>query len=359
MSTLPPTGPSETGLARLGRASWQLVGVAVAAVLLGSALASISGLVVPLVIATVIGVLVQPAVEWLTAHRCPRMLAATLVILGLLAVAAGTLWLTVVAVIDRGAELATQISHGIAQIDAWIEEQWDLTDNPGSTQDTLAGLAGDAAQGLARWFPTIFASAASFALGAFIAVFVLYYVLTDWSTLRTWLAGHLGVSRDLGEHLIGDAVATLRRYFVGLTVSSIATALLIGVTAVLLDVPLAITIAVVTFVTSYIPYLGAFFSGTLAVLVALGSAGVTEAVVLLLVVLVAQNVVQTVILVRMTSEGLRLHPIANLASTIVGGAVAGIVGAALSAPALAVALQVRARLAGDATSEPSDTAGPD
>ncbi|BDZ41849.1 hypothetical protein GCM10025865_11480 [Paraoerskovia sediminicola] len=118
------------------------------------------------------------------------------------------------------------------------------------------------------------------------------------------------------------------------------TAVLIGIGAAVLDVPLVMAIALVTFVTSYIPYLGAIFSAAFAVLIALGAQGTTEALILLVIILVVQNVVQTLVLTKLTSDRLRLHPIVNLGSTIVGAAVAGLLGATLSAPVTVIVLDV-------------------
>ena len=111
-----------------------------------------------------------------------------------------------------------------------------------------------------------------------------------------------------------------------------------------LGLPLAATIALVTFITAYVPYLGAIFSGAFAFLIALGSGGADEAFLVLVVVLVAQNVVQTVVQTKLTSDRLRIHPMVNFASTIVGASLAGIVGATLSAPAVAIVMRSAGRL---------------
>ncbi len=122
------------------------------------------------------------------------------------------------------------------------------------------------------------------------------------------------------------------------------TSVLIGLAAVLLDVPLAFAIAVVTLVTSYIPYLGAILSGAFATLLALGAQGPQAAIIMLVVILVVQNIVQTVVLTTLTSDVLSLHPIVALGSTTVGAALAGALGATLSSPAVAVAIRVDRRL---------------
>jgi len=136
----------------------------------------------------------------------------------------------------------------------------------------------------------------------------------------------------------------MRQYFLALTVSSLVVSAIVGAAVAILGLPLAFTIAVVTFTTSYVPYLGAIISGAFAVLIALGLGGFTDAVIILVVVLVAQNVVQTLLQTKLTAGSLKLHPIVIFGSTIAGGALFGLLGAALSTPAVAIAISVSRRL---------------
>ena len=97
----------------------------------------------------------------------------------------------------------------------------------------------------------------SLAIGVAMGAFLVYYVLLDWHSLTTWVGRHMGLDPDTGSAIVGDAVMSVRRYFGSLTLSAVVTAVLIGGAAFAMDVPLAFTIAVITLVTSYIPYLGA------------------------------------------------------------------------------------------------------
>ena len=124
-------------------------------------------------------------------------------------------------------------------------------------------------------------------------------------------------------------------------------------------IPLAFTIGVVTLVTSYVPYLGAIVSGAFATLIALGSNGIDTAIVILIVILVVQNIVQTIVLVGLAGNALSLHPIVVLGATIVGAAVAGMLGAALASPAVAVAILVQRRLSSERVEPASLAAEPD
>ena len=161
----------------------------------------------------------------------------------------------------------------------------------------------------------------------------------------------MGVDAETGVVVVNDAAVAVRAYFWALTLSAVVTAVLIGGTAWVMGIPLAFTIAVVTLVTSYVPYVGAIVSGAFACLIALGSNGIEAAIVMLVVILVVQNIVQTIVLVKLAGAALSLHPIVVLGATIIGAAVAGMLGAALASPAVAVALTVRRRLASAAAGE--------
>jgi putative heme transporter len=341
------------GLVTWGLRAWLTLGLVLLAVAVTSFLAQVSGLVVPLVVATVIGALLVPAVDRLHQGGLPRQLGAVLMLLGLVATVLGSLWLVLAGVVGQGGQVQTRLLAGLEAVEDWLADRGVDLGGAESLTTQLTQLAGESWGGVASYLPGVFSSLASFLLGSVIGAFLFFYILVDWHRLTAWLGGHLGLGPQDGAGVIDDAVSSIRQYFGSLTLSALLTAVLIGGAAWLLDVPLALTIAVVTLVTSYIPYLGAILSGAFAVLVALGSTDLQTTLVLLVVVLVVQNIVQTVVLTKLTSDALSLHPIVTLGSTIVGAALAGALGATLAAPVVAMTLRVRARLVGDAAPDPA------
>jgi predicted PurR-regulated permease PerM len=322
-----------------------VVGVVAAVALVALILGAFAGLVVPLVISTVLGVLLHPVIDSLERAGCSRGVGAGLVLLGLLAVAVASVWMTVVGLLEQESEISQQVTSAIKYLDQRIGTEWDPIGDP----DTAAGGIADALPqvfgGLSRSFGSVFSGFAAFVLGSGIAAFFLYYVLRDWPLLYTWLSRHLGVDPELGRSIIDSANNSIRSYFGAITISSVATVAVIGLTALVLGMPLVFSIVLVTFVTSYIPYIGAFFSGAFAVLIALGSVGVSGAIAMLIVILIAQNLVQTMLITKLSSDALRIHPIVNLGSTIAGGVIAGLLGAMLSVPVVAIVIMMRQKLA--------------
>lgn len=341
-----------TGLERWGRRAWYLVGIVLAIVAFYLGMSLISGLMTPLLVAAVIGTLFAPLCQWLS-RWMPRQLAALLVLVGLLAIGIGTTTIAVRGVIEQAGEIGRQVTVGLDALQTWAAELGiglSLDDASSGFQDWGLSLA----SGVSAQLGTVFSGTAALAIGFFVGLFLLYFILADWDLLVHWTARNLGIREGVGAGVIDDATWAMRRYFLALTASNLVSATIVGTTVSLMGLPLAFPIAVVTMVTSYIPFLGAIFSGSFAVLVALGSGGIVDAAVIALVVLVAQNGVQTIIQTLMTQGALKLHPILILGTTIAGGALFGLLGAALSTPIFASGIKIVQRLRSESGSHRSE-----
>ena len=329
-------------LVRWGVSSWLILGIFAVSVVIYLGLSQLTSLLIPLVVAVVIGMLFSPVVDRLTRTGLAPFVAASLVLIGLVAITALSIFLAVKGIYDQRDLIVEQFSRGWEIIQVWLGERGISLDNIDQAFQTVnTGISSGASGAIQAGLSSVFA----FTLGLLIGLFLLFYVLKDWHVIRDWVARHMGlIPADVGAGVINDATRSIRSYFAGLAVTAAPVAFLIGVAMLILDIPLAFTVMLVTFVTSFIPYLGAIVSGAFAVLVALGAAGVREAIIILVVVIVAQNVLQTLMLTKITSDKLAIHPIVNLGSTIIGATLAGVVGATLSAPAVATMISVSRRL---------------
>jgi predicted PurR-regulated permease PerM len=144
----------------------------------------------------------------------------------------------------------------------------------------------------------------------------------------------------------------MRGYFRATTITGVVVAAVIGLAMLLLGIPLAGAVAIVTFLTCYIPFFGAIISGAFAFLVALGTGGMTQAIIILIVVLVAQNLLQTIINARVMGDSLNLSPLVVLVVTMLGGTFGGLLGAALAAPVAALLISAGKRLSAVNWDEP-------
>ncbi len=340
-------GPESSGnnpLRRWGKTSWNFVGIALAFFIAYSLLVALCGLVVPLLLAIVVGTLAVPLVDRLEMRRVPRRLAALFVVVALVVALFGTLLLVFNGLVHQGAEIQAVVTSGTDVITEWFE---DLRIRVPDSTAIVGGVESQGSSlltGAATWLTSVFSGAMAFAIGTFLALFMLYYILADWPRVRSWTALHLGVPTDLGNGIVDDATAVVRRGFGVLTINSLITTLLIGLAMVTLGLPLAVEVMIVTFITSFIPYLGVILSGIFAFVVALGSGGLGDAAVLLLVILVVQGIIQTIAGNQLASDRLHLHPLPSIISSVCGVAIAGLLGAMLSAPAVALAIAISHRV---------------
>jgi putative heme transporter len=151
---------------------------------------------------------------------------------------------------------------------------------------------------------------------------------------------------------------SLRGYFVGVTAVALFNAVVVGFGALLLGVPLAGSIAAITFIGAYVPYLGAWGAGVFSVLIALGGAGADAAAGMIVIQLLANGILQQMIQPIAYGAALGIHPLAVLIVTIAGGSLFGAVGLILAAPLTAAATRIAADMAAAREPEPEASSPP-
>ena len=144
----------------------------------------------------------------------------------------------------------------------------------------------------------------------------------------------------VGAVVTGNVAKSLRSYFVGVSIIAAFNGVVIGAAALIVGVPLAGTIAVVTLVGAYIPFVGAWVAGAFAVLIALGTTGTDAAVVMAVVSLLANSVLQQLIQPLVMGATLGINPLVVLVVTIGAGALFGMIGLTLAAPLTSAAVHI-------------------
>ena len=177
------------------------------------------------------------------------------------------------------------------------------------------------------------------------SVFSLLFLLKDGPGFRGFVERNMGVPASVAQTITGNVIHSLRRYFGGVTIVAAFNALVVGVGALILDVPLAGTIAVVTFVTAYVPFIGAFVSGAFAVLLALGAEGTQTALIMLVIVLLANGLLQNIVQPIAFGATLQMNPLLVLVTTIGFGAIFGMPGLILGAPLTSAVIHISGDLA--------------
>jgi predicted PurR-regulated permease PerM len=324
----------------LGLASWFLVGVAALVVGLTWILGVTSTIAEPVIVGGVVATVASPAVTWLKAHRVPRALGALIVLLVLLALGVVILLLVLGGITAESGKISAQVSAGVAKIQKWMVDVGVDSSAAKSANENVSAAVPQIIHTFVDGVAAGISAIASLAFGVSFTIFSIFFLLKDGPALRAWTVRHLGVPRPVGETITGGVIRAMRRYFLGVTIVAAFNATVVGLGALVLDVPLAGTIAVVTFVTAYVPFIGAVVAGAFAVLLALGAKGTTTALIMLVIVILANGLLQNIVQPIAMGATLRMNPLLILVVTISAGAFFGMAGMVLAAPLTSAAIHV-------------------
>jgi predicted PurR-regulated permease PerM len=324
----------------LGTACWLLAGVGVltlALVLLARATAVI---VDPVVAGLVIAAVAAPCVSWLKRHRVPRAIGSALVLLGVVAVGAIVILVVVGGITSQADQIRSEASAAADKVNAWLGDLGLSTTGANEVTDTAKSSTPDAISTLVNGLLAGISNIASIAFALSFAAISVFFLLKDGPSLRAAVERNMGVPHTVARTITHDTLVAIRRYFAGLTLVAAFNGIVVGLGALILGVPLAGTIAVVTFVTAYVPYLGAFVAGTFAVVLALGANGSGTALAMLVIFLLANGVLQQLFQPIAYGATLDLNPIVVLVVTVGAGCLFGMIGLVLAAPITSAVMHI-------------------
>lgn len=327
---------------KVGVLAWSFIGVVVATLIVVTAFSAVSEIILPLLFAVVLAVVFKPVAGKLERHRFRPSLAAGLIVLGLLVLMTFVVVATVRGIVDQTDEIG-------ASVDAAIDNASDeLNVDPDSLNDAKAATQ-EAGPMIAEGVITAFVSGVNSLLGLvsglILGALIMFYLLKDGTALRRNVVASIDPSiRDDVDDFIGDACRILRDYGRGRTVMSAVVSVVVGLASLLLGLPLVLTIVVVNFIGGYIPYIGAFLGGGLAVIVAWGDGGLGVAALMLVIVLASNLLLENLVEPRVMGSTLHIHPVVVLIVTALGGFLAGIVGLILAVPFTVIAANAFGRL---------------
>jgi predicted PurR-regulated permease PerM len=332
-----------TGLRDLGLMSWFLVGIL--ALLVGATwiLGITSTIVDPVAVGGVVAIVAAPLVGWLQRHHVKRGLGAAIVVLSLIGIVVVVVALVIGGITDHSGEIKSTINHGGDRIEGWFHDADANRTGPARQDVNHAVSSGGKTllQGLAEGIKGL----TSLIFFLTFTVFTVFFLLTGGPQIRRWVDRHMGLPVELASLITSNVMVAMRKYFLGVTLVAAFNAAVVGIGALILDVPLAGTIAIVTFVTAYIPYIGAFISGAFAVLLALGSQGTDTALIMLVIVILANGLLQNLFQPLAYGAALDLNPLAVLIVTIGAGALFGMIGMIVAAPLLSAGTHVAQEIA--------------
>jgi putative heme transporter len=328
-----------------GLTSWLLVGVTVLLVGLVWIASITSVIVIPVIVAGVIAAVGGQLVSLLARHRVPRGLGAVLVLLLIVGAGALATYLILAGITSESSSISNALQDAASEIEGWLK---DLGVSDGkahqANQDASSGSS-DAYEALIHGVVGGIAKLSSIVFFLAMTALSLFFLLKDGPAIRSWVERHMGVPSDVARTITSRTLQSLRGYFLGVTIVAAFNALLVGGGALLLGVPLPGTIAVVTFIGAYIPYLGAWSAGAFSVLVALGGDSPEAAGGMVVIQLLSNGPLQQIVQPIAYGAALGIHPLAVLVVTIAGGALFGAVGLILAAPLTSALVRISADLA--------------
>ncbi|MFC0533579.1 AI-2E family transporter [Phytohabitans kaempferiae] len=319
--------------------AWRLIVLGV----LGWALLKIIGVVhivvIPLVIALLLSALLAPAVSWLLRLGFPRSLATAVVLIGGLAAVAGTLTLVITEFIDGLPQLTESATQGIRQIQEWLQTgPLQLSDRQiDSYVDTAEKWLDDNTESLTSGAVSTATTLFELLTGMFLVLFSTFFFLRDGGRIWRFLVRILPLRARWQVDDAGRASwLTLVAYVRATVLVAFIDAVGIGVAVWILGVPFPLPLAALVFLGAFIPIVGATLSGAVAVLIALVDSGWVSALILLGAVIAVQQVEGHVLQPLIMGRAVAIHPLAVIVAIAAGVVLAGIVGALVAVPLVAV-----------------------
>ncbi|WP_245175294.1 AI-2E family transporter [Streptomyces bohaiensis] len=298
--------------------------------------------VVPILVALLITALIVPLDRLLRRLGLRRGWAAGISATLLVAVVAAVVWVMVQLLTDAAADLGSTLRD---LVDRASRESGPLADAVRGAADSLSSLGSAAAGAAAQGAFTGISLAGQLVAGTVLTLTLVFFVLRDRERMVTavqrWTPGGRG---ELAVRLSRRAWDSMAGFMRGTTIIAAIDAVFITVGLALLGVPQAAALGALVFVGAYIPFVGAFLSGTVAVLVALADQGVMLAVGALAVVVAVQLIEGTLLQPLVHSRTVFLHPAFVLLAVAAGASVGGLVGTLLAVPLTAAAVGIAAEL---------------
>lgn len=292
-------------------------------------------LVIPLMVGILITALLWPAFSWMLRHKFPRWLAIAIALIGTAAIVTGLMWLVVWQVRAQLPDVQERTTEAFDQFQVWLHEgPLNLSDSQiaGYLEQGLEFL-NEQAQVLWTGALAIGTTVGHVATGAVLSLFILICLLADGAGIWRWTVKIFPRnSRPAVDGAARNGWATIVNYARTQLFVATIDAIGIGLGAFLLQVPLALPVAVLVFLGSFIPIVGAVVTGAVAVFLALVYNGPWIALWMLVVVLAVQQVEGHILQPIMMGSAVKVHPLAVVLVVAGGAMIAGIPGALFAVP---------------------------
>jgi predicted PurR-regulated permease PerM len=326
-------------VARLAVASVRFLAIVAAALVLAYLVSKLWVIVLPLLLGLLLATVFWPPVRFLRSHRVPAALAAIGVLLAGVLLMVGLIAALAPQVTGQAQEIADQVVAGLEDVRGFVTgPPLNLgEDAVGGAVDNVIGELQANAQSIAGRVLSGAVAAGSLLLTGLLALVLCFFFLKDGPKFLPWLGGLVGPRAEPHVSAVSRrGWATLSGFIRAQAAVGLVDAVAIGTGLAVLGVPLAVPLAVLIFFGAFIPIIGAVVTGALAALIALVTNGPTTALIVIVLVLLVQQLEGNVLQPILVGRTLDLHPAVVILAVTAGGTLAGITGAFLAVPVVAV-----------------------
>jgi predicted PurR-regulated permease PerM len=340
------------GLDLVAAWAWRLIIIGIAAYALFRGIEFFAELTIPVIVALLISALGSPAVTAMERVGIRRGLGAAVIVLGGLALVATMLAFAGQQVVSGANDLATQVSDGLGEIRNWLNtgpfhlSDQQINDYIQKAQDSLKTKAQNGA--FLSQVTNLGSVLTHLLAGLFLVLFSTYFFLADGDRIWAWfvrLAPRAARSRVDSSGRV--AWISLTQFVRATVIVAVTDAIGVMIAASVLRVQFVLAIGVLVFLGAFIPIVGAFVAGTVAVLVALVDHGWVVALIMLGAVVLVQQIESHVLQPFLMGRFVSLHPLGVIVAIAAGILVAGVPGALVAVPFAAAANAVAQHLATD------------
>lgn len=318
-----PVPPLLTDLAGWG---WRLLLLSVIAWLLLRVAQQLYLVSLPTAAALLLTALLFPVVAALRRRGVPRGLATAATVLGMLAAVIGLLTWVVQRAVAEAPKLSTELTAALQKLPISNETLLRLR---GQFVTYLQSGSGSMAGGVITGLQT----GAEVLTGVLLTLLLTIILLVDGDRMWGWLVARLPeVARPRVERAGAPAWDRLSGWIRGTVVIAAFHTLVVATTLAVLGVPLVAPLAVLVFLGSFIPLVGAIVAGSLATLVTFASQGTTAAIVFVVVLLLDNQIEAHVLQPFLVGRYVRLHPFVVAIVITAGALLGGLAGALLAVP---------------------------
>ncbi len=318
---------------------WRLLVVFALVYAIVLSLAHLRVVVLPVILALLLTSLLLPVVRALRRRKVPPAASAGIVLLGGIALIAIVLALILPSMVSQFSQLGGQVRSGINKATVVLADKpfnlskRDIDARVSKGIKTLSKNSSSITSGVVSGAVVL----GELLTGLIITLLLTFFFLKDGDRMWGWVASLAGEHRaEPVQEVASRSFVALAGYVRGIALVGLVDSILIGISLLIIGVPLVVPLMVLTFIGAFLPLVGAFSAGLAAVLIALVAKGLVAALIVLGVCVAVQQLEGHLLYPVLMSRAVNLHPSAIILALATGGILAGIIGVFLAVPIASV-----------------------